>query len=463
MSPTAPLQDPALKGLASTVPGISVKHPRNYMTTAKSKRQRTAGGGDQLTPESRRWLAETPLEHRKALGQYMTPRDIRERLLDLVPIRAGDRVLDPGVGTGEFLRSVLDRESEIEAVGWDVDPFIVKPALALVPEAQIVVRSALDEYDGPGFDVVLGNPPYFQFQADRATRTRFADVISGRPNIFALFFQAGLSALKNGGRLAFVVPTSMNNGAYFESLRQYILREGAIEHLEMVGDHFAFDDAQAPVQLIVIQKGAKSDRYVFRREVPEARLRRTVFTTDVDLMASHYQDRLTLWEAGYEAVTGTVVWNQAKDRLRAEPGEDRQTIPLIWATHITDQGAIDFGASSPTRPGHVVGAAPLLGPAILVNRIVGMVGGGHLRAGLVPAGMLFVGENHVNVIRARTDARQKVGWAELLALLLSNGVGGRVRALTGNTQLSATELTHLLPLDVLPTEPAVSRRGSSRS
>ena len=64
--------------------------------------------------------------------------------------------------------------------------------------------------------------------------------------------------------------------------------------------------------------------------------------------------------------------------------------------------------------------------------------------------MGFVAENHVNVIRPRAGARLQMDWQELLEALSADGVAARVRQLTGNTQLSAKELTHLLPLDRIP-------------
>jgi adenine-specific DNA-methyltransferase len=436
------------KQLTSATPDQTTASPRNYLRTGRSRGRRTSGTDqEQLTAETLAWRAATPLAQRKALGQYMTPRDLRERLLDLVPIQPGDRILDPGVGTGEFLGSVAARVPGAHLFGWDIDPAVVAPITTLVPSAEITIRSALDPYAGPQFDVVIGNPPYFQFAADPALRARFAGVISGRPNIFALFFQASLEVLKDDGYLGFVVPTSMNNGAYFEALRRYILAAGALEQLEPVVDHFAFSEAQAPVQLLVVRKGAASEHHLFRRAVPEAGLRRTIFSAAPERLAAEFAGRLTLWEAGYEAVTGTVVWNQAREHLTGTPDPARQTVPLIWADQITTSGTISVGRRSATKPGHVAGVTPLDGPAIVVNRIVGAVGGGRLRAALVPAGP-FVGENHVNVIRARQDVRQLVDWDTLLTALIGPGIGKRIQLLTGNTQLSATELTHLLPLEI---------------
>jgi len=91
---------------------------------------------------------------------------------------------------------------------------------------------------------------------------------------------------------------------------------------------------------------------------------------------------------------------------------------------------------------------PLVGPAIVVNRITGSVGSGSLRCALIPEGMEYVAENHVNVIIPRQGADQLATLDEVLNALRSPNINERVRLLTGNTQISATELTHWIPLDV---------------
>ena len=90
---------------------------------------------------------------------------------------------------------------------------------------------------------------------------------------------------------------------------------------------------------------------------------------------------------------------------------------------------------------------PMEGPAIIVNRIVGSVGEGVLRSALIPKGVKFVGENHTNVIIARKGVSPLVSWLELLEMLQNPTLAERVRLVTGNTQISTSELNHLLPLD----------------
>jgi len=332
---------------------------------------------------------------------------------------------------------------------------------------------------------VIGNPPYFQVPVTPQLKARFGEVISGRANVFALFFKVGLDLLAPGGTLAFVVPPSMNSGAYFESLREHIVSRTEITDLTLLEGSGIFEGANTAAQLLVLTKYAdpgsvrgphpeRSARettsrspFVFERRDDEAGFRRVIFSGSPDDLEVGFSGRHTLWQLGYEAVTGTVVWNQHRQSLSSKmrPG----AVPLIWSGDLRG-GTLDLepslnsrrsGAqesapvarrrdpgqeSTEDKPGYITGRPALRGPALLVNRVVGSVGKGALRTGFVPHGTGFVAENHVNVIRPRPSAPQLIDWQELQSRLDQPGAGERLRLLTGNTQISATELTHLLPL-----------------
>ena len=397
----------------------------------------------QFSPTTTNWLSDAPLSTRKKLGQYMTPKALREQLLDQVELFPGMRVLDPSCGTGEFLRSVLDRQPDAIVTGWDVDENILKFAANLVPEAELVHRDSLCPYAGEPFDLIIGNPPYFQFKPAVEIRKHFAQVISGRPNIFALFFQVAFQSIKPTGEIAYVVPPSMNNGAYFSGLREYIQGMSEIKYLSVIEDAHKFEDAQTAVQLLVLRVGGKSDHFVFERRDNAANFRRIIFSPMARELTDLFASRESLYQLGYEATTGQVVWNQRQSELSVAATD--KTVPLIWAHNLVN-GQVILKHDNPRKPQYIREQSALVGPAIVVNRIVGSVGSGTLRAGLVDTGFRFVGENHVNVIRKRID-NPKVGYSELLHLLLSPETGHRIKLVTGNTQVSATELNHLTPFD----------------
>jgi adenine-specific DNA-methyltransferase len=401
-----------------------------------------------LSDESNAYLKTRPKSERSPLGQFLTPRILRDILVSKIPFAPGMRVLDPGVGTGEFLKTCSEQCEGLQLFGWDIDTMVLDVAHKVAPSAMLTQRSALSPWTGEKFDVVIGNPPYFEMKAlDQETKKDFADVIAGRPNIFSLFFKAGNNILKDGGYLAYVVPPSMNNGAYFEKLRRFIVENFKIEFLQIFDNPFLFEDVQTAVQLIVLKKGHAGSNYTADLgSLSQSDASRIVFSADPNLLTQEFRGRTNLYNLGYKATTGTVVWNTRKDDLSMTEADG--AIPLIWASNITSEAEIVLNEKHPKRPQYILNVLPQTGPAIVVNRITGSVGRGSLRCALIPAGMKFVAENHVNVIKIRPDVSQSLNWDELLLRMRSPDIARRIQMLTGNTQISATELTNWIPLDM---------------
>lgn len=411
------------------------------------------GTGQQpLRPETLSLLESKTVQERKALGQYFTPAGVREKLLSLVPVPAGAEVLEPSIGTGEFAADILAADPTVHVTGYDVDPAVLAVAATVVPEATLVEGDFLTSSGEGRYDCVIGNPPYFEMPNLCGERRHiYRDVISGRPNIFALFFAAALKALKPGGYLGFVVPPSMNNGAQFAALRQHILAHADVTHIAVINDPRLFEDAQTAVQLIVLRKRGDEEPRQYGRHVVDlasvanAPSQRIVFCEDAATVEAEFLNRSSLWALGYEAVTGATVWNQVKDDLR--DSEVDGAVPLIWAHNITERRGIALPSNHKTKPQYVVTSRVSAGPAIAVSRVVGSVGSGSIRCALIPDGLIYTAENHVNIIRPRKGVTPAIDLDALLDLLRKPEVNARIRRLTGNTQLSATELTHFLPLD----------------
>jgi adenine-specific DNA-methyltransferase len=415
---------------------------KNYMRSPV-KKSTSATSRDGFSAHTQDWLEKANVSDRRALGQYMTPEYVRDKLLDSVELKPSLRVLDPSVGTGEFLRAAEERCPGMMLTGWDIDTSIARIAEKNAPSASIVVRDALSHWDGDNFDLIIGNPPYFQFDASPELREAYAPVISGRPNIFAMFFMASLSVLSPNGVLAFVVPTSMNTGAYFENLRNYLLSKSSIEHLEILSDSNHFLDAQTSVQILVLRNGAQSNKYVFRREELDAHFSRVMFTLDPNQLDESFAGAKTIWDLGFVARTGTVVWNQNKHKLHMSPGIG--STRLLWAHDITSSGEISR-LPLEGKPAWISGVKPLYGPALIVNRIVGSVGKAQIRVAVVPEGLEFVAENHVNVIAPREGVNQQCSLEDLRTILARQDTAAHIAAISGNTQLSATEINHLMPI-----------------
>ncbi len=386
-------------------------------------------------PETIDYMRKTSLDYRKNMGQFFTPRTLREELLRRLPKLTGPKVLDPACGTGEFLVSAREYFIDPELHGWEIDPELVKIARQVVPEARIKLTDALKMPFKEEFDVVLGNPPYFEFKPDRRLKLKFKEVIWGRSNIYAFFIYLSLKLLKPGGYLAFVVSSSMNNGAYFKKLREFILRVADIEYLKVLDDPYLFEEVNHTFQLLILRKAPNTGRYVFRMNGV------TIFTDKVEDLKRLFIGATTLHELGYKVQTGKIVWNQNKSKLTNNRNEG---VPLIWSHNIV-KGKLVLH-NKPSKPQYIKIDKYDIGPAIVVKRVVGHPRrSGSIEAALIPSGFKFLGENHVNVIYPPPDASIEE-LKEIVRQLNSSKAQEGVKLITGNTQISKTELERLFPI-----------------
>ena len=398
---------------------------------------------NEFRPETLEYMSEVNVEYRKSLGQYFTPDSLREKILSKLPKKENPKILDPGCGTGEFLLTAKEYFENPKLYGWDIDEKLVRISQKLVPDAQIEKADALKRNDYEKYDFVIGNPPYYEFCLDSELRKKFGEVINGRANIYSLFVYQGIKLLKRGGYLAYVVSPSMNNGAFFARLRNYIVENCNIEYLSVLDSPDLFDGALQSVMLLILKKGKNKGDYIFKKNGI------LIFSERVDYLTKAFEGKTTLSGLGYTVKTGRLVWNQNKCLLT---NEAEGNIPLIWSYNVTPDG---LKLGNHKRPQYVkITEGYDVGPAIVVNRIVGRPGSGRIRAALVPQGMKFIGENHVNVIYPPKQARlmpteKTADLEDILRQLNSPEKVGIVQSITGNTQISKNELERLFPIDVI--------------
>jgi len=395
---------------------------------------------NEYTLETLHYIERTNVSKRISLGQFFTPRSLREELLSKLPRLVRPKVLDPACGTGEFLLSAKDYFVEPELYCWEVDSEVAEVAKRLVPEAVVEVRDSLLAPFEERFDVVVGNPPYFEFKPPKEIRDKYREIIVGRVNVYALFVYLGLRLLKPGGYLAYVVSSSMNNGAYFRKLREFIVRNADILYIRRIHDSRAFPDPMHRVnhtfQLLVLRKDENTGRYVLRVGG------HMVFSENAEVLRKIFEGSFTLRELGYRVRTGKIMWNKHRDRLTNNPSKG---ILLVWA-HNIKSGKLVL-RNDPRKPQYIEFPVEKAdrGPAIVATRVVGHPSKARLEVALVPPDTVFVAENHVNVVHPPPQATLEE-MLKIVEQLNSEEMQLVIRELIGNTQVSKTELESLLPI-----------------
>jgi len=189
-------------------------------------------------------------------GQVSTPPDIVnlmvEKLFRKRNPRSSDTLLDPGCGSGAFIRGILDwcgqRDVEVPSIiGIEDDPRLIEEARGVVRSRENVVLIEGDflSTDLGAFDFVIGNPPYLRIEGlsevERHLYRRRFDTAVNRFDLYVLFFEKALKSLKPCGRLVFITPEKFEYTLTTKALRKLMtqyhveeihhVREDAFGHL----------------------------------------------------------------------------------------------------------------------------------------------------------------------------------------------------------------------------------------
>lgn len=395
---------------------------------------------EEYTKESIDYLKNTDIKKRKKLGQYFTPKSIRELLLSKLPKKDNADILDPACGSGEFLLSCKKYFKNPILYGFDIDKKLINISSKLVKNASIKNFDFLNiDINKKKYDYIIGNPPYFELKLNEEIKKKYFDIIKGRVNIFSLFIKTGLDLLKDGGYLAYVVPPSMNNGAYFSKLREYIIKNSSLEYLHIIDGADNFHLANQKVMLIILKKtnSKKSSKYIFKKNGI------TIFTEDKKFLNKAYKNTVSLKDIGYTVKTGNIIWNEHKEKLTND--KNNSTL-LIWASNINN-GKIIIGYTK-GKPQYIKNISNDLitrSRVVVVNRITGSSKDINIKAAIVNE-KEFVCENHVNVIYMSKNANCNYSLEDIFKALQDKTNIKVMRLISGNTQISKTELERLLPI-----------------
>lgn len=135
---------------------------------------------EEYTKESIDYLNSADLKKRKNLGQYFTPKSIREILLSKLPKKSNAYILDPACGSGEFLLSCEKYFKNPNLNGFEIDKNLVSIASNLIKNSNIKNIDALNIDIKNKYDYVIGNPPYFEIRLNEKLKAKHFEIIKGR-------------------------------------------------------------------------------------------------------------------------------------------------------------------------------------------------------------------------------------------------------------------------------------------
>ncbi len=430
------------------------------------------------------------------------------------------RVLDPGAGSGILSAAVCERVLELRARRhihfelYETDTSLLPSLVQCLAACRRALRSAghelsysLHEEDfvlaarpqpslfervhhETGLDAIIVNPPYFKIGRDSPHARAMAKVVHGQPNIYALFLALSADLLRAGGQLVAITPRSFCNGLYFRGFRRWFFKRMSLEHVHLFESRRdTFREANVLQESVITKttKRTQSPRVVlttsFGQEIPSRPVRRALPSdhvldndagdmilripenpkdSDVMKLVESWPKRFS--EMGLRVSTGPVVSFRATEFLR-QAMNGSNTVPLLSVHNVRA-----FETVWPLKKGRKPTAfavqpdsKALLLPVrnyVLLRRFTAkeerrrLVASSFLKRD-VP-GALVALENHLNYVYHAERELSEDECLGLAAIFNSALLDRYFRAISGNTQVNATELRSM-PLPDLRT---LSRIGS---
>lgn len=114
-----------------------------------------------------------------------------------------------------------------------------------------------------GFDVVIGNPPYFKENDDKHRFDGLRDLpcYQGKMDVWYLFVDVGLGFLKENAVLSFIATNNWVTNAGASKLRNKILKEALLVSLIDFQDYMIFESASIQTMVMLLVKAGSPLQY----------------------------------------------------------------------------------------------------------------------------------------------------------------------------------------------------------
>lgn len=209
-----------------------------------------------------KYTSSTPFEHRKKFAQFFTPESIAEFMCQwVIQGKQKTRVLDPAYGLGIFSR-VLTQLKKLPVDAYEIDPLIFANASSVCPSGVNLWNKDYFESDwNCQYDAIVCNPPYLKFH-DYDNATYIADVnkhlgtkLNGFTNLYTLFLLKSIAQLKEGGRLAYIIPSEFLNSDYGVEVKRTLIKSNTLQHVVVFDfTECAFDDALTTACILLCER-----------------------------------------------------------------------------------------------------------------------------------------------------------------------------------------------------------------
>ena len=201
-------------------------------------------------------------------GQFRTPRNIIEFIVDVVNPTKDDKILDPACGTGGFLvssyRHILEQHDgkddpeekekpltpdERKKLATNFEGYDIDPGMARIARVNMYLhqfkKPKIHQYDTLSsderwrdkFSVILANPPFMSPKGGIRPHSKFS-IPSSRSEV--LFVDYIMEHLRPNGRAGIIVPEGIifQSGTAYKQLRKKLVEDGLYAVVSLPGGVF---------------------------------------------------------------------------------------------------------------------------------------------------------------------------------------------------------------------------------
>lgn len=195
------------------------------------------------------------------IGQYFTPRHITRMMIDVCEASSADVVLDIACGTGGFFVAFMDRlvkeehlsrAQMVEVIQEQILGFESEPNTAALCAANMILRGdgstrirqtdslTLKDFPVGEATIAVMNPPFPHKNTDTPVEQ---------------FIERGLEGLRQGGKLAVIVPSSLLSKASKGGWRKKILSRNTLNAVCQLPDELFQPFASVTTSIVFLTKG----------------------------------------------------------------------------------------------------------------------------------------------------------------------------------------------------------------
>lgn len=230
--------------------------------------------------------------------QQFTPENISNYMLNIMGYNEdlfGKKILENSCGEGNILKLVVDRYIldckrngytdtkiknglENDIYGAEIIEETYKNCIENLDKVaekygiknvswKIFNKDVLENPINIKFDYVVGNPPYISYKnLEKKVRTfikrEFETCKDGKPDYCYAFIENAINALKDDGKMVYLIPNSIFKNVFAKKLRKMIL-----EHLIKIFDYpnqKLFDNALTSSAIMVLQKNSNLEQFKYK-------------------------------------------------------------------------------------------------------------------------------------------------------------------------------------------------------